>query len=584
MSGHARRREPATVSGDLRAGPGGGPAPPSASSPWTALVRELPFVLACVALSLWIYRSALGAYFSPDDLTYLERVRGIVSQPPTLWRYLSGVAYFQVTYPLFGAHPVPYFLVNWLLHGLTVASIYAWVRAYGGGVLAATLAAALFGTSRLHLTVVAQVVTVAEPLAMVLAMAALAMTRRNGWVWLLGGLVMFSAALLCKETVLLLPLVLLLPGPLAGPLRARALRYAALMVPSLLIIGYMSDPRTHDAIFVNDIYQRAYGINLFHKLMMLTGWAFDMQTPTPDLSATLSTTAWHASLWITLGLLVLGAVAWRSTTLPALGVAWWLLTLAPVLPLLKQHYQHYLYVPMAGLAMALGSGLEWALRVPHATRRPMSAPAAKPARGSSRARGPARSGGLRSALGWGLAAAIILGHVALSEGLLEQRSAPRLARVDLPVDPFLRKAETARRVVTSVGQSIGGRRMSAVFVVPESGWTWKLAEILHSILGEGRALRAVYPNLDSVAMVPRWSTAYRDFELFYGRVDGKVVDVGRGPEAHLRLARLLIADRCGRDARDNLAAALMAYPDDARLKSLYAQVAADARVGTEPRR
>jgi hypothetical protein len=178
-----------------------------------------------------------------------------------------------------------------------------------------------------------------------------------------------------------------------------------------------------------------------------------------------------------------------------------------------------------------------------------------------------------------LAAAIILGHVAISERLLGERSTPRFTRVDLPVDPFLRKAETARRAITNVGEAIEGRRVRAVFVVPESGWTWKLAEILHSILGEGRALRAVYPNLDSVAMVPRWSAAYRDFELFYGRVNGNVVDVGRGPEAHLRLSALLIADRCGQDARDNLVAALAAYPDDPRLRSVYARMAADPRTG-----
>ena len=84
------------------------------------------------------------------------------------------------------------------------------------------------------------------------------------------------------------------------------------MIPSLLIIGYMSDPRTHAAIFVNDVYERAYGTNLFHKLMMFTGWAFDLETPTPDLSATLSTTAWRVSLWISLGLVTLAAAAWRS--------------------------------------------------------------------------------------------------------------------------------------------------------------------------------------------------------------------------------------------------------------------------------
>src|SRR2546426_2676056 len=69
--------------------------------------RDVVLALTAVALSLWVYRSAPGGYFSPDDLIYLERVRGLVPEPPTLWRYLSGVAYFRMAFPLFGADPFP---------------------------------------------------------------------------------------------------------------------------------------------------------------------------------------------------------------------------------------------------------------------------------------------------------------------------------------------------------------------------------------------------------------------------------------------------------------------------------------------
>ena len=575
------------MTGASRGGTGtsSGRADAAAAPRARARAAEWPFVLAIVALSLWVYRSALGAYFSPDDLIYLERVRGIVPEPPTLWRYLSGVAYFRVAHAVFGGQAFPYMLANWLLHGLAVASLYAWVRSLGGGVLAATLAGALFGTTRLFLTVVLQVVTVAEPLSLILALASLWMAGRGGWRWRLGAGAVFAAALLCKETVMLLPLLLLLPGIGQGSLRSRAVSYSILMVPSVLLMTYMSSPAVQAAIFVDDTYARAYGVNLFHSLMTFTDWATDLQTPVPDLYSILSTTAWRTALWILLAFTAVAAFGWRSTRLPAMGLAWWLLTLAPVLPLLKQRYLHYLYVPLAGLAIALGAGFEWLAVGSRAGLRAHAEPGGTRGGQAAAGRATARPGGGRLALGWGIAGALIIGHVALSGALIKQRATQRLPIADLPFDPFLRKAEMARRVIARVGEAIAGRRVSAVFVVPASGGSAFLARVLHSIMGEGRALRAVYPNLDSVAFVPRWTPAYRDFELFYGRVDGNVVDLGRGPEAHHRLAELMIADRCVEDARAELEAALAVWPDDPRLRSLQLDLRSGSfRAPVAPRR
>src|SRR5262249_46542136 len=159
---------------------------------------------------------------------------------------------------------------------------------------------------------------------------------------------------------------------------------------------------------------------LFHNLMTLTSWTYDMRAPAPDLGGQLSTTAWHTGLPLLLGLAVIAALAWRATPLPGAGLAWFALTLAPVLPLLHQRYMHYLYAPLAGLAVAIGAGAEWLLL------------GLAPRRGR-----PAT----RATVAWALVAAAIAAYVTASDALIVERAAGRIASVGLPSDPFMRKME-----------------------------------------------------------------------------------------------------------------------------------------------
>ncbi|MBI1795481.1 MAG: hypothetical protein HY076_08680 [Candidatus Eisenbacteria bacterium] len=522
---------------------------------------DLAAVALAIGAALWVYRSVPHAFFSPDDLIYLERVRGIVAQPPGPWRWLSGIAYFQIASALFGAEPMPYMIVQLALHALAIAALYATVRGLGGGVLGAGAAAVLFGASRVHYPALAQAVTVAEPMSVLLALAALAVARRPGAGATLAALALFTAALLAKESVAALPLLLLVPGIGPGAWRARAIRCGLLLAPALLLALYMASPGVHAAIFVNQVYGRAYGMHLVHNLATLTRWTYDFRAPAPDLNGELSTSAWPGALALLAALAALAAAAWRTTPAPALGLAWFALTLAPVLPLLHQRYLHYLYVPAFGLAAAIGAGAEWLLlRAFAPARRDVAARVAPVVRGLD----------ARTVMAWALVAGALAAFVAVSDALIVQRRSERLPSIDLPSDPFVRKMETARRAITAVRGAIGratGPRVNAVIVIPASGWTLRLAGILHSVLGEGRALRATVPALDSVALVPRWTPAWREFELFYGSVDGNFVDLGRGPEAHADLGARLIADRCVLDARAELAAARAQWPDDAKLRA-----------------
>ena len=94
--------------------------------------------------------------------------------------------------------------------------------------------------------------------------------------------------------------------------------------------------------------------------------------------------------------------------------------------------------------------------------------------------------------------------------------------------------------------------------------------ILEEVLDGGRALRALYPQLDTVAFVDHWSAGYGSFDLFLYDAEGHFTDLGRGPRAHLVLGRTLTSHGYWRAAREHLAAVVPSDPDDAELRYMYA--------------
>ncbi len=374
---------------------------------------------------------------------------------------------------------------------------------------------------------------------------------------------LFAAALLCKENVLLLPLLLVWPGFDSAPWRERAKRAAGLLAPGALLAIYLVGARAGTRTFGGDAYASGIGPHLFHNLMTFAAWSVDLGSPVPDLVTLASPTAWHVGLPVVLGLAVIAIACWRSARLPAIGLGWWLLTLAPALPLLRHAYLFYLYVPFAGAAMVVGAGWENGVR---ALTRRMSHPPPV-------------------AVVAGITALLLVGHAALSVVRLRERRAMRIEGVDLPFDPFLRKSEVARRVAEPFRDAVRNGTTRAVFVLPLEGvWTFASQTgararaaasnpqyaVLPTVLHEGLALRALNPSVDSVAFVSRWTAAYRDVDLFTAAPDARMIQFGHGPDAHARFALVLLNARLDRTARDHLEQALVAWPHDPRLEFEHA--------------
>jgi len=108
-----------------------------------------------------------------------------------------------------------------------------------------------------------------------------------------------------------------------------------------------------------------------------------------------------------------------------------------------------------------------------------------------------------------------------------------------------------------------------------------------AVFDDGRGIRALYPQVDSAVFVHRWHPDFRDFDLVIGSIDGYVLPLGRGPEAHLKAASILVSNQFPHEAVEHLTDAIATYPSEARLlqarADLLARGAASAAAAGDPR-
>ena len=554
------------------------------SAAWRAwLARLAPWVAlaACVTLALWIQRRAPGVFFSPDDLISLEWARGLLPpQTVPFWRFLSGPAYWALALRLFGVDPVPYHVVNWLLHGLAVGLLFLLARRWGASTLTATLAAGLFAGSRLYVANLLQAVGIGEILALTFTLLAfLALDPGRPRRAVLAGL-LFAAALLSKESVLLLPLVLALPLVPGASRRWRFATAGLLLAESAVFLVAFLLAGGRSTVFGGAAYATHYGANLFHNLMTYLYWMVDFRTLVPDLWGHVVPWAWQVGVFVVIGIGVLLALAWRGSVRPAAGAAWYLLALAPMLPLLNHSYLHYAYAALAGMALALAEGVS--MLIAWGSRRLAAVRAGSPAGGESGRRVLQRRA---SWVAWTVAVALIVAHATVSEALLARRWERKVPGLDLYYDPYLRKNEYARHASESLASAPLAPHTRMVVVAPkessrgvvlETGETVEEGgvmgpDLLGGVLDQGRALRALWPDLDSVAIVTRWTRAYRDFDIAVNSPDGYLVNLGRGSDAHLKLVSAMLDNGFPDLAVDHVARVLTEYPDDSSLPLRFAR-------------
>ena len=227
------------------------------------------------------------------------------------------------------------------------------------------------------------------------------------------------------------------------------------------------------------------------------------------------------------------------------------------------------YVPLAGVALAIAALID-ALLEARAAR-----PRAKPTAGRRR---------------WVVAALALLVYAAWSDVLLSLRMDLRMTSTDWPLDPVLRKSEIARAGIDDTRAILAGHHANVSILIPASishsvnlgsgvveADAAKRRYELEEVLDAGRSLKALVPEVDSVAFVHDYEPGHTGWLLLLSRSDSHLVSLGVLPAAHARFVQAMLASRFPAAALDYADKALAGEPADATLRALRGQAAAAAR-------
>jgi protein O-mannosyl-transferase len=146
-----------------------------------------------------------------SDVWSFQRGTLTADIPPPYYRPLF-TAYLTLNYQLFGLWEPGWHLANLLVHATATVLIYFLLKRLSGDRLIALLAALIFGLHPAHVESVSWISGIPDPLAALFYVPSLiwyVRYREEGHrKWLAASVVAFGLAVLCKETPLVLPLVL----------------------------------------------------------------------------------------------------------------------------------------------------------------------------------------------------------------------------------------------------------------------------------------------------------------------------------------------------------------------------------------
>jgi hypothetical protein len=326
---------------------------------------------------LIVFWDVLFTWFLNDDFAWLGlrlELHGAGDLPRLLFepqaqgtvRFLSERLFFLIGTSLFGVHAVPFRAVG-LATWFVVLTLATLIGTRLTGSPAAGVAAAIFWTTSYALvTPLAWSSAYNQLLCSLLVLCAF--YARLRWLdsnhnrWRIAEWTVYLLAFGALEIVVMYPFVALIytwwgrpPGPQPAPRPARDKSVLALCVPAFIFVAihFFLVPKN-----LADIYTIRVDHRLPSTLLTYVRWALG-PSRLEELNVPQWSTAGMAATWL-IGLALAAFAFWslrKGDRLPSFCIAWFLLFLAPVLPLPNHITDYYITLPLVGLAWLAG----WAM-------------------------------------------------------------------------------------------------------------------------------------------------------------------------------------------------------------------------------
>ena len=497
---------------------GASAAPPWSPPPWAGALA-LPLALL---VTLVVHASALGTFFAQDDITFLSRARSL---KPTAWslaRPLSEIVTWRALNALFGLRPLPYHLCNLALHLANVALVYAIARRLAGGRGAAFSAAVLFGASAIAFTPLHWATGLVELTTATCALGAFLLylrardTGSGALLWL--SALAALAAMLCKESAIVYPLVLIVAERRAGFARPEARG----LIPGAAVAALFGAAFLATLERVRYIGTEAYSMTaspafLAGNLATYLRWLVALGDPIRDAAAFAHPEALATGALVALAIVAALWFARRAERHPEeIGAAWFLAFLLPVLPLRVHTYLYYLYLPWAGACWLIAGAL------------------ARPAR---------RAGWIGAVL----AALTLLAFAGIERRNVGTREHAMIG--DFAADRTMRESGMLRNVVGALDSARLAPGTAFALVSPAEQRHFALVEgasaehsyiPLEGAMRGGETPRLFHPELHYLgighAIPPEWENA----EVFLYHSDGTLRPLGRRGHAQSEIGYFLL--------------------------------------------
>jgi hypothetical protein len=339
-------------------------------------VRSLLWWLLPIAFLFWLHFDGLRTWFVADDFAWLGLIRGVHSFRDLLRELFSPAAqgtirpwsergFFLLFESLFGLDSLPFRICVFITMAVDVALVAWMARRITGSPAAGFLAAILWTANTALATVMSWSSAYNEALCALFLLAATALFiryaetgRRAFWWW---QLVVFTLGFGALEVNVVYPAlaaawVLFVAAP------GKRTKLLLSLIPLFcLSVAYFLVHRALAPLPTGGPYAVHVDSRIFNTLGVYWKWSL---LPQSWIDAGHSASTGKVVIWIlTLALtgVFIREIAKRRYTV-LFFLSWFLITLAPMIPLPDHHTDYYITMPLIGLAMLGGLGISQASR------------------------------------------------------------------------------------------------------------------------------------------------------------------------------------------------------------------------------